>query len=526
MTQVENATQVSQEGPGGVTPASPSLRDRLIPPTPGNPWLSWLGPLLIAAFATALRLDRLHIPGKIVFDETYYVKDAYGLLNFGVEHSTVENADRLVTQGSTNIWTDSGSFVVHPPAGKWLIAIGEWLFGLTPFGWRFAAAVIGGLSVLLIARIARRMTRSTLLGCVAGLLLALDGLHFVQSRVALLDIFVMFWGLAAFGCLVIDRDRARARLAERVDGSGPLGPWLGLRPWRIAAGVCLGLAVATKWSGVYFIAAFALLTVGWDIWARRSAGVRRWFGGSLLRDLLPGLLALLVIPLVYLASWTGWFVTDIGWGRDWASNQPSAWGFVPEALRSLWHYHWQIWNFHVHLDKQHDYQSLPWEWLVLARPVAYFYTSPTEGQLGCAADTCSRAILAIGTPVIWWASLFALLAMIWLAISRVDWRAIAILVSIAFGWLPWFWYALDERTMFFFYALPILPFLILAITLSLGMIIGPGGRSSRRRIVGSAVAGGYMLLVIANLWYLYPILAAKTIPYQEWLSRMWFDSWI
>ena len=112
------------------------------------------------------------------------------------------------------------------------------------------------------ARIARRMTRSTLLGCVAGLLLALDGLEFVMSRTALLDIFVMFWVLAAFGCLVIDRDRSRARLAaavlrdaERADaaaeaGMRPLppgpGPRLGLRWWRVAAGLCLGLAMRVE----------------------------------------------------------------------------------------------------------------------------------------------------------------------------------------------------------------------------------------------------------------------------------------
>src|SRR5947209_5022941 len=109
-----------------------------------------------------------------------------------------------------------------PPASFWgwagpllVTAFGTYLrFDLSPFGWRFAAALVGSLSILLLARIARRMTRSTLLGCFAGLLLALDGLEFVMSRTALLDIFVMFWVLAAFGCLVVDRDAYRTRLAD------------------------------------------------------------------------------------------------------------------------------------------------------------------------------------------------------------------------------------------------------------------------------------------------------------------------
>ncbi|WP_336217223.1 phospholipid carrier-dependent glycosyltransferase, partial [Nonomuraea sp. LPB2021202275-12-8] len=117
-----------------------------------------------------------------------------------------------------------------PPLGKWMIGAGEWLFGMTPFGWRFAAAVVGTLSILILARVARRMTRSTLLGCFAGLLLALDGLHFVLSRTALLDIFLMFWVLAAFACLVVDRDLARERLVDWYETTplSPQGPWLGV----------------------------------------------------------------------------------------------------------------------------------------------------------------------------------------------------------------------------------------------------------------------------------------------------------
>src|SRR5260221_6425827 len=136
-----------------------------------------------------------------------------------------------------------------------MIAVGEWLFGLTPFGWRFAVAVVGTLSILMVARITRRMTRSTLLGCLAGLLMALDGLEFVLSRTAILDILVMFWVLAAFGMLVLDRDASRARLAEYASNAEPGelaggGPKLGIR-WRRALGRVLpGLAGAAQWHGI------------------------------------------------------------------------------------------------------------------------------------------------------------------------------------------------------------------------------------------------------------------------------------
>src|SRR5690606_27020199 len=125
--------------------------------------------------------------------------DSLALLEFGWEHNSVKDADKLlIEQDSTDgIWAEGAAFIAHPPAGKWMIAIGEWLFGATPFGWRFMPALIGTLSVLILCRVGRRMTGSTLLGCAAGLLLAVDGLAFVTSRTALLDIFVMFWILAA-----------------------------------------------------------------------------------------------------------------------------------------------------------------------------------------------------------------------------------------------------------------------------------------------------------------------------------------
>ena len=286
--------------PGATAARLDALRARLVPPMPASAFWGWAGPLLVTVFGAILRLNRLGDPHAVIFDETYYVPDALGILRFGVEHNYVGNRNDLLLHGNPHVFTHGGEFVVHPPFGKVLIAGGEWLFGLSPFGWRFAVAVVGSLSILLLARIARRMTRSTLLGCFAGLLLALDGLEFVMSRTALLDIFVMFWVLAAFGCLVVDRDSYRARLAGVVtEGAEPTAvPRTGIRWWRVGAGICLGLAFGSKWNGLWFIPAFAGLSLAWDIGARRSAGLTKLTGPDVLRDLGGWAVSFIVVPLL------------------------------------------------------------------------------------------------------------------------------------------------------------------------------------------------------------------------------------
>src|ERR1700677_1207208 len=332
MAASQKAHSVREPG-GRVDELSGSLARRLVPPMPGSAVWGWAGPLLVTLFGAFLRFDRLSVPKAVVFDETYYVGDAWGILKHGVEIEHVTNAAALLAQGKANILAGTQAELgVHPPLGKEMIAVGEWLFGLTPFGWRFSVALIGSLSILLLARIVRRMTRSTLLGCVAGLLMALDGLELVLSRTAILDIFVMFWVLAAFGLVVIDRDRGRARLAAAADalgqpGSGepdPRGPRLGIRWLRVAAGLCLGASVACKWNGVWYILAFGALVLAWDLGARRAAGFPARLAGVLRSDAKWLPVSFVAVPAaVYIASWTGWFATPYGYDRNGAAFSPT-----------------------------------------------------------------------------------------------------------------------------------------------------------------------------------------------------------
>ncbi|MFI6148990.1 dolichyl-phosphate-mannose--protein mannosyltransferase [Streptomyces sp. NPDC051109] len=551
-------------GLGRADAPSPDVRARLVPPyarpsvqlwtalgiplSAAGTWqrvLAWAGPVLVALVAGVLRFVHLGSPKAVIFDETYYAKDAWATIRQGYEASWPKDIDKsiLANPDGVALPLDPG-YVVHPPVGKWVIGLGEWMFGFTPFGWRFMTAVLGTLSVLMLCRIGRRLFRSTFLGCLAGALLAVDGLHLVMSRTALLDLVLMFFVLAAFGALLIDRDRARARLADAlpVDEEGRTRPdatvaetlRLGWRPYRILAGVCLGLAFGTKWNGLIVLAFFGVLTVLWDAAARRTAGAGAPSAAMLRRDALPGFLSTVPVAVaVYLGSWTGWILSpDNGKGgyfRDWAAknDQGSSLSFLPEWLRSLWHYETEVYKFHVGLTSGHTYESNPWSWLVLGRPVSYFYESPEPGTDGCPATEagkCAREVLALGTPLLWWAGCFALLYVLWRWFFRRDWRAGAIACALGAGLLPWFNY--QERTIFFFYAVVFVPYLCLAVAMMIGALLGPSGSTERRRALGAIAAGVLVLLIVWNFIYFWPIYTGQTLPMDSWRGRMWLDSWV
>jgi dolichyl-phosphate-mannose-protein mannosyltransferase len=546
--RLERTVGLSRTADGDVVPAA-ATRARLRA-TDQDPVLAWVATLAVTALATFLRLWDLGKPRAFLFDETYYAKDAWSLIHHGYSLTYVKDANGEILAGhTTGLWTGTPNMVVHPEIGKWIIGLGESIFGMTPFGWRVSSAIVGALMVMVMIRLARRVTRSTLLGVVAGLLMCFDGLHLVLSRLALLDIYVACFILCAVSCMVADRDWVRTRMAQALppgsrlapESWGPLVLW---RPWRLAAGICWGLAVGTKWSALFPLAAFGLLMWVWDAGARRSFGVRAALWKSAVVDALPALGYVVLVPLVvYVLSWTGWLLhadvyeralSNTQYGPYWGNYlKKDAHGLFPElwqSLRSLWHYHHDVYSFHTGFlnNSTHIYQSDPWGWLVLNRPVGVdAQLDIPPGQQGCAAaagSTCLRQVLLLGNPVVWW---FGTLAALWALVAwvgRHDWRYGLVVVGIGVTWLPWLRY--DDRPIFSYYAVSILPFVVLGSTLLIGELLGRGDASAGRRAAGVAVAGTVLVLtVMASAWF-WPIWTDQLVTNREWLARMWFKRWI
>lgn len=500
----------------------------------------WWGPLLVACAGFMLRVWHLSRPNRLQFDETYYAKDAWSMLRFGFPREWIDKADeRIIDHQFDGLFTGQPEQFVHPPAGKWFIAAGEQIFGLNAFGWRIAAAVTGALTLFVLARLVIRLTGSVVMGCLAGSVLALDGLHFVLSRLALLDVFLTFWLVCAVACLAADRDWIAARLRR----------WRPWRPWQLAAGACFGLACATKWSGVYPVAAFGLAIVGWEVLARYRAARhedglpwRGWIGTTLTVGVPAFVLIVGMGFVVYIATWTSWlihydvFAEQFGHGYgdhpSWGAwvNEPASttMGHVVDALRSLWHYHVMTYDFHTGSylrGKSHPYESGPAGWLVLSRPVAVDAQNDLPAaSCGAAADSsCMREVLMLGNPVVWWSGVLAIIAGIVTWFRTRNWAMGWALLAIAATWLPWF--AFMSRPIFSFYAVTVLPFTIVVMCLLVHAVYR-SAPSPRARYGLWLAAGAWCVAVVVAFWYFYPIWTDALIPYDAWRQRMWFSTWI
>lgn len=448
--------------PAITPPVNP--RRRLMPPMPMDTARGWIVTAVLTLIGGMLRFWELGWRtdgGTPLFDEKYYA---------------VQAAEMLRTGGVED--NQAFGVIVHPPLGKQLISLGETLFGYTPTGWRFVSAIAGTLAIFLIIRAVRRLTRSTMLGGIAGVLLISDGVSQVMSHTALLDSLQVPFILGAFACLLADRDLVRRRLTAATAGGIMTdfagGVPLGARWWRFGAGFLLGCATAVKWNGAYWIIGFGIMAVIWDISARRDSGLRHPVSAVVRRDLLPSLWSLGVLPvLTYIGSYWAWFASETGWDRHVTAGGNGILG----ALKSLVTMTLAMLQTTggiltpANPADRHPWESKPWSWPLSTRPVLY-YLAGGEGTTGCGdgQTDCVKRILLVGTPMLWWVSLFVLGWALWKTFGRLDWRYAAVLVGYGAGYLPWF--AIFDRQMYFFYMTPVAPFLVIGITLVLGDIVG------------------------------------------------------
>ncbi len=446
-------------------------------------FLDRFGIWVILAAGAILRLWNLGYPHKLVFDETYYVKDAWTLSEVGHELAWPANPNKAFESGDVDGFLDTPSYVVHPPLGKWIIAIGMRIFGAeNSFGWRISVAVIGIAMIYLTYAVARRVLDSSRWGLFVAGLFAMDGAAIVMARTGLLDTILAFFALLGFYFLLRDHERHNDSFWRR--------------PWLMAMAVALGAATAVKWSGVYFLAAFCLYVVG------RYAIKTRHVWDTIHKAVTTFFITIPLTLFTYLASWSGWFFSDGGYGKDADSNP-----FI-----ALWKYHVNAYNFHVNLTSSHPYEASPFTWLFMVRPTSFFYESCGNG--------CSTAITAIGNPLIWWAGAVAVIATFLGWVTKRDRTSALVLIGLAGGFVPWLFFS--ERTVFWFYTIAFEVWVLLAIALLLKRTVELSDKPERvKRWIWV-----FVWVCVAVSIFFVPIWWGTEIPYWFWLAHMWLPSWI
>jgi dolichyl-phosphate-mannose--protein O-mannosyl transferase len=420
-------------------------------PRVGPSWTKIAVPVIVLVLAAAIRLWGLGFPPGMIWDEQYYVLDASAYLGGGIGQPVGDPpAVKIADEGT---W-------IHPPLGKWMMALlGIGPMGQRSIGWRLPSAVFGIAGVGLLYLLAFRLWRSEWWAGLASLLLALDGLHIVQSRVAALDIFLTTFMTAGLLFLTLDREQMDARSAtsrwpriERLFGS----------PYRLWSGIFLGAAVATKWSGAFALALAAVLCSVWLFTGDRRAGRSSLAAAGTL------VVSFAVVPLgVYLLSYGSFFFQHGLAIQDFFTLQ----------LRML------AYQRH-HLGVQPE-NSQPWTWPLLLHPISYFRSSTASAI---------NAIVALGNPALWWGFLVLLPVGLFTVARRPTWRDALIFGGYLSMFLPWL---AIPRSEFFYYMLPAVPFMCLGVA---AILRGLPRRAARAAGIAYAAIAGVVAIAYLPAW--------------------------
>jgi len=481
----------------------------------------------IASFV--LLVIRYWVPPGKIFDEVYFARAAEEYLQ-----------RRYIYENT------------HPPVTKLLITLSVILFGGlqhgdTAYGWRFLNVVAGAVAVVLCFVLAKRILRSTLFAAYAAVLFGLDGMHYVQSRIATPEGFVVcfsiftlyafcrywdavagaaaaavdkrswlrhaleFLAALAIGALVafvrFRTETLPARIVLLVVISASL--YAAYRIWRdrpIGAGWLItfafsgALLVASKWYGVmaYGVAAAVVAYGAIRSWIARRASP---FPIDIFAAAVVGSIGI-VYALAYIPHFIGL--------RDLQTLPPR-----PYTVSDIVTMQVNAFLYHEHLRATHPYASSWWTWPLELRPLLY------SAQYGNVNGVPTAAMIySMPNPLLLWPGLISVPLVGVLAFIRRDRGYALIVLAYLLQWLPWMF---SPRIAFLYHFYVNIPLIAICNTVMMQVILATLGRSDPK--AAKAIVAGYLVLVALAFIYFFPILSSVTISQTAWLQRLWLPSW-
>lgn len=390
----------------------------------------------------------------------------------------------------------------HPPLGKAFIAAGVLIFGMNPFGWRFMGTLFGVLMVPIIYLFAKRFFRETWICVVTTLLFTFDFMHFVQTRIATIDVFVTLFIMLSYFFMYCymqksfyDTDLKKTFI--------PLG----------LCGIAMGFSWACKWTGIYSAAGLCILFF-WQMFKRyreylyavgnpngTTEGIshnyiRKNFASLFWKTIAFCCVFFIVIPgIIYVLSYLPF---SDGTDRGLIAR-------VIEAQKTMF-------DYHHNLDATHPYSSTWYQWPIMYRPMWYY-----SGELG----NLREGISAFGNPLVWWAGIPASLYMVWLLWKERDAKAGFLLVGYLSQYAPWF---LVSRVVFIYHYFPSVPFITVMLGYSFYRLAKR--KPSQEKNWRIAILG-YTAAAIGLFILFYPVLSGLAIQ-PEYATKYlkWFENWV
>lgn len=417
--------------------------------------------LLILLCSYSVRLWRLSFPAEYYFDEVYhaFTADAYA-----------RNDPRGYEWWHTSPIEGTAYEWLHPPVSKLFMGLSIYLLGNNSFAWRLPSAVFGTLVIYATYLLARALSKKKSIGILAAFIVSLDGLLLTQSRIAMNDAFVTFFIIMALYCYWIFN--ARIKTNHKHDNTKATLALLG-------SGLLTGLAVSSKWSGVFILPVIGLWEIYETLVKKKYFRLQLWPALAIIYVIIPA--------CIYVLSFTQFFLQG-------------------HTLEQFKHLHEQIWWYQTNLEATHPYQSRPWQWMLNLKPV-WFFVRYSEGQIA--------NIYALANPAIAW---LGLVAIAWSLYKGITKRIGRLFLVIAYFSVWAFWW-FSPRIMFFYHYLPAIPLLSIALAWSIDDLW------MKKQQLYYLLAVGIVSLIVMNFVYFFPHWTAVSVPESFAQQFYWFESW-
>ena len=406
------------------------------------------------------------IENSSYFDEIYFPRAAYEILN------------KLPLYE-----------YVHPPLGKLIMSIPMYFLGTTPFAYRLCGNIAGIFMILVIYLIAKQLFKRERYALFAAAIMALDGMHFVQTRIGTVDSMLVLFCLTSFlfflKYLFAEDDEFKKKKMSLL-----------------ISGTFWGMAISVKWT-----AAFVGLAMG-ILYLTKIRKVN-------LKILLWSVISFIIIPIcIYVASYIP-VIADTNesaylqiYDKEGNVDTEKSRTVRITDVKSFFEYQQAMYNYHSKLKATHPYTSKWYEWPAMIRPMWYYVSRPDSETIG--------TIACMGNPAIWWLSIAtAVFTLIYSVVKRSREGAI-LLVMILCTWLP---YAFIGRVMFIYHYFITLPFMMLTIVFAISKLAQKWKKID------------YLIPVLSTIFlaffiYFYPVYSGMPVSVKYIQSTEWLNTWI